>query len=60
MHATAGELTHLLHRVAIPGIDDVGGAKLRRELEFRRIGVVSEVINLESSDVGAADRETMP
>ena len=39
VHAAAGELTHLLHHFAIPGIDDVGGAKLGREPQFRGIGV---------------------
>ena len=39
MHAAVGEFAHLLHHVALRGIDDVGGAELGGELQLRRIGV---------------------
>src|SRR5881227_3081227 len=39
MHAAIGEITHLLHHIAIPWIDDVGGAELGRQLEFGRVGI---------------------
>ena len=39
MHAAIGEVAHLLHHVAIAGIDDVGGAEFGGELQLGRIGV---------------------
>ena len=39
MHAAAGEFAHLLHHVAVPGIDDVGGAEFGRKLQLGRVGI---------------------
>src|SRR5207248_10975418 len=38
MHATMGEVAHLLHHVTVAGVDDVSGAQFGRELEFGRVG----------------------
>ena len=53
MHAATGEIAHLLHHVAVPGIDDVGGAELGGELQLRRIGVDRD------DAAGAGDRRAV-
>src|SRR5262249_61011640 len=42
MYATFGEFAHLLHDIAVPGIDDVGRSELGRKLQFRGIGIDRE------------------
>ncbi len=39
MHPAIGKLAHLLHHVAVLGIDNVGGAQFGRQLKFCRIGI---------------------
>ena len=53
MHAALGELAHLLHHVAIAGIDDVGGAELGGQLQLHRIGVDRD------DAAGAGDRRAV-
>ena len=39
MHPATREIAHLLHHIAVAGIDDIGGAELCRQLQLGRIGV---------------------
>ena len=59
MHAAIGQIAHLLHHVAVAGIDDVGGAELGRELQFGRIGIdrddAAGARDLRAVDRGHAD-----
>ena len=50
MHAAAGELAHLLHHVAVAGIDDVGGAQLGGKLQLGGVGIDGD------DAAGAGDR----
>jgi hypothetical protein len=62
MHAAIGEIAHLLHHVAVAGIDDVGGAELGCQLQLGGVGIdrddAAGAGDLRAIDRGHADSAT--
>ena len=54
MHAAAGQILDPFDRVAIVGVDQIGGAQLGRQLQFHRVGVDGDDAR-RAGDIGAVD-----